>query len=325
MIYSGIAKVTNDNMIIESAIQENNAIITVWTKDMKQATGFLAYLKNLIMIAFDSTAKLEGKVEKISQKILDSHEIIDRCITLWNYCEEKWNVGDILILLKEISSKFERSFPGSSIIEKILNWIDELQNYREGANIPETNTIHLEYQALGWLTDLIKLAYSNLETYIQTFPEQQTQIQQLLELIEQYIQPIAELEEKYTQKIVQYLLIIQKETGLTIYEYSFTQSKLDADLMSGFITAIQKFGSELAEAETSITRLAYQNFEIELDDTQNLRAALILSGSPTNFVKNKLKSFVQQFELQFKDSIATFRGNVGIFRTADTLIKDIFE
>ncbi|MFX1453089.1 MAG: winged helix-turn-helix transcriptional regulator, partial [Promethearchaeota archaeon] len=71
-LYSGIAKVTADNMIIESTIKNHDAILTVWTKDLKQATGFLAYLKNLIQMAFDTASKLAGKTEKISQKILDS-------------------------------------------------------------------------------------------------------------------------------------------------------------------------------------------------------------------------------------------------------------
>ena len=94
--------------------------------------------------------------------------------------------------------------------------------------------------------------------------------------------------------------------------------------MSGFLTAIQKFGAELSDEETAITSLAYQNFQIELEDTPSIRAALILKGPPTNLILNKMKTFVQKFELQFKDAIQNFKGNVTVFNSAGTLAKDIF-
>ncbi|HUX99023.1 MAG TPA: winged helix-turn-helix transcriptional regulator [Candidatus Deferrimicrobium sp.] len=325
-IYSGIAKVTNDNMVIESKVSENTAIISVWTKDMKQATGFLAYLKNLINIAFDAAYKLAGRTEKISQKIIDANDIIQRLFTLYDYCEGKWAIGDLLSLLKELKTKIERSYPGIVIIEKIKDQIEGLEaNYREGATIPEKVSMDLELFILDWLTEMDRLACSNLEMYEQTFPEQETQIQQLSILIEEKKPAYAKLEKNYSRKIIHYLMVIDKNSGVTIFEYNFTASTMEPDLISGFLTAIRCFGTEIVDEETAITKLAYKNFEIILDEVEKITVALILKGQPRENVTKGLKQFVLEFESQYKEELINWHGNVNLFKDTVDLVKKIFE
>ncbi len=326
-LYSGIAKVTADNMIIESTIKNHDAILTVWTKDLKQATGFLAYLKNLIQMAFETASKLAGKTEKISQKILDSTEIILRFFTLFDYCDEgNWNIGDILLLMKEIKTKLDRSLPGLSIIDTLQEWINDLdKNYRTGDNLSVKNRINLEFDLLKWFSEVNRIACQNLETYQQTFPEQETQIQQLCTLVDEKNPVFDGLKKRYTKIVIQYLMIIDKSSGLTLHEYNFTESKIDPDLLGGFLTAIQSFGSELSQTETSMTKLAYKNFEIALDDAENIRAALILKGQPIDSIIKKLNVYINEFESKFKKELKTWSGNVALFKSASELVKKIFE
>lgn len=324
-LYSGIAKVTNDLMIIESKVDKKNAYLTVWTKDLKQATGFLAYLKNLINIAFETALKIEGKIEKISQKILDSNEIIQRFNSLFNYCEEQWTIGEIIILVKEIKSKMEKAFPESSIIEKLKNLIEELENiYQEETIISEKMSIEIEFKILNWLSELNQVACNNLITYEQAFPEQKTQIKQCNELIEEKYLLIELCEKKYNEKILQYLMVINKNSGLSLYEHNFKEKALNPNLVSGLLTGIQSFGSELANEETSMTRLAYKNFEIAIEERDKVRGSLILKGSPTESITKTLKLFTLKFELKFKNELENWKGNVTIFGTASELIKEIF-
>ncbi|MHA1381745.1 MAG: winged helix-turn-helix transcriptional regulator [Candidatus Helarchaeota archaeon] len=324
-IYSGIAKVTNDNMIIESKIIDNEAILTVWTKDMKQATGFLAYLKNLIQMAFETAFKVEGRTEKVSQKILDLNEIIQRFSTLFDYCEGNWNISDILIILREIKAKIDRSFPSLFIIEKINDLIEDLENnYKEGEIIPEKIAIELEFKILNWSSELNRIACNNLDTYKVTFPEQKTQIEQLCLLIDEKSSLFIELKEKYIKRTLQYLMIIDKSSGLTIYEYNFTKESIDPDLISGFLTAIQSFGSEISKEETSITKLAYKNFEIALDDGEIIRAALILKGQPIEEIIKKIKHYIYEFEMKFNKELKNWGGNIGLFKSSSILTKKIF-
>ncbi|MFX0138923.1 MAG: hypothetical protein ACFFDN_35105 [Candidatus Hodarchaeota archaeon] len=323
-VYSGVAMVTNDNILIESRIHNNNVIITIWTKDIKQATGYLAYLKNLINMAFESTLKLEGKTERLGDKILDSNEIIQKFLILYDFCENKRNVGDILILLKEIKSKIEKSFPNLALIKKIEKLIKEFEiKYGKNETIPERFCIDLEFQILKWLSEINKIAHNNLETYQQTFPEQKDQIQRLSTLIKEKNPLIAELEQKYTKNILQLLIVIEKVSGISIYRYNFTQSTINPDLIGGFLTAIQSFGSEIAGKEegASMTKLAYKNFEIALDDEKKVRAALILKGRPTEDITNRLRTYIKEFESKFKEELINWSGDTDIFKPADDLIK----
>ncbi|MHA1381818.1 MAG: hypothetical protein ACTSRG_25895 [Candidatus Helarchaeota archaeon] len=324
-IYSGIAKVTNNNLIIESKISNHIAILTVWTSNMKQATGFLAYLKNLINMAFESALKLEDKTEKISQRILDSSEIIQRLFTLFEYCEGIWTVSDILIILREIRIKINRSLPGLIIIEKIDDLIEEFQNkYREGDSISIKAPINLQFQTINWLNEINKVACNNLETFKHTFPEKNSQIQTICSIIDERAPQIDYLEEKYSSKILHYLMIFEKKSGLTIFEHNFTESSLDPDLLSGFLTAIQSFGSEISHEETSITKLVYKNFEIILDEKGKVRSALILNGSPINRISKKLNAFITKFEFRFRKIFDNWTGNVSLFQPANELVKEIF-
>ena len=328
-IHSGMAKVTNDNMIIESKISNSTALLIVWTRDMKQATGFLAYIKNIIKMSFDSHHKLEGKIEKISQKILDTDDIFNRFATLFQYCEEKenWKVGDVILLLNEIKAKLERSVPGSSIIEKIKNWIEELQTLREGDSLSVQNQMDLEYDVLKWLSETNRIGCNQLEVYQQSFPEKKLQIDNLCELTQKEDSLVQKINHIYAMNILQYLMVINKTAGLAIFQHDFSSgSEVDADLISGFLTAIQDFGMEISRGEdTLMKKLAYKNFQIELDDGEFSKTALILKGKPIDYLNKKLKFFITEFETSFKSELENFTGDIAVFDPAVDLVKKIFQ
>lgn len=325
-IYSGIAKITSDIMIIESEVNENNIILNVWTKDIQQATGFLAYLKNLIKMALENAGKIEGKTEKISEKILNSSAIFQRLILLFDYCEENWTMGEIIILMKEVKAKIESKFQSSYIAEKLGNWIDELtSNYQEKEVIPEKLTTNLEFQLMNWLAELNRIAIDNLEIFVRTFPEKDHEILQLHNLVKENAPLLIYLENKYTKRILQYLITIEKASGICLFEYSFTKSSLSTNLISGFLTAIRDFGSEISSQETAITKLAYKDFEIVLEEGEKATSALILKGSPPDNLIKKLKSFISEFEQKYKGELTNWDRQVIFKGKSDELAKKIFE
>ncbi|NHI91895.1 MAG: hypothetical protein EAX96_05290 [Candidatus Lokiarchaeota archaeon] len=328
-IHSGMAKVTNDNMIIESKITNNIAVLTVWTRDMKQATGFLAYIKNLIKMTFELHKRMEGKIEKISQTILDTDDIFNRFATLFQYCEEKdnWKVGDIILLLNEIKVKVERSVPGSSIIEKIMDWNENLQALRVGDSLSNQNQMDLEHNIINWLSETNRVGCNQLEIYRQSFPEKKDQIKNLCELTEKEDVFVQKIHHIYAINILQYLMIINRKSGLAIFQYDFTKGdEIDGDLISGFLTAIQDFGKEISRGEdTSMKKLAYKNFQIELDDGEFTKIALILKGKPIKYLNKKLKTFIREFETTFKTELQNFNGDVAVFDPAVDLVTKTFQ
>ncbi|NHI92001.1 MAG: hypothetical protein EAX96_05820, partial [Candidatus Lokiarchaeota archaeon] len=324
--FSGVAKVTDTKMIIEVSIHSQKIHLNVWTGDMKQATGFLAYIKNLIKMSLETAKNIEMKAEAISQMIFDSIEICNRIIALLDLCKKRENVGDILLIIGEIITRLTRSFPDIPFLENAGEWKQSIStNLRPGDNIPRNYSIRLQSDSLIWFQKILELAKSNSELFETTFRDHHSQILQIkskiVELAERYLWE----EKRYSMSIVKYMMIINKESGVTMYQRSFFETKLDPDLISGFLTAIQSFGLELSTEESSMKKLVYRDFQIELEDGDYVRAALIMEGEVTQFLMRSLLKFVNRFERTFAEHLENWDGRLQQFEDADKIVDEEFE
>jgi len=86
--YAGITKISNSKLVVVAKINRDEIKIATWTPSLKEATGFIAYLKNLINIALDAS-QLKVGMEKIGQKIIRLFEVSQRLITLYEFCRKK--------------------------------------------------------------------------------------------------------------------------------------------------------------------------------------------------------------------------------------------
>ncbi|MDD1776760.1 MAG: ArsR family transcriptional regulator, partial [Candidatus Helarchaeota archaeon] len=220
--FSGLAKVTSTKMMVEASIESDLLVLHVWADDMKQATGFLAYLRNLINVALDSAQKLMGRVDQLGQKILSIFEIANRIRQLDEYSENLWIISEILIILREIKSRLNRIFPDLEITDQIATWIETLEKTPNvGDSIRETDSLRLQTSLQGWLSQIIRLTKSNIANFVETFKEQEEQIKQftlLLATLEKYNQ---ELIDKVIHKILVYLIVIDKKSGLCLFNSHF--------------------------------------------------------------------------------------------------------
>ena len=57
-LYSGEVKVTGNKMVVKLSVDHQSLMLDVWADDLKQTTGFLAYLSNLINLALESSYKM---------------------------------------------------------------------------------------------------------------------------------------------------------------------------------------------------------------------------------------------------------------------------
>ncbi|MBN2153089.1 MAG: hypothetical protein JW839_16675 [Candidatus Lokiarchaeota archaeon] len=127
---------------------------------------------------------------------------------------------------------------------------------------------------------------------------------------------------------IRHLMVIHS-SGSCIFERSYSQQNLDADLVSGFLTAITSFGKEVgprgtkAQGEDEAMYFDYQNFKILIANGKYCKGAIILEGEPTENLKSNLKYFVSAFEQRY--SLESWRGNVSMFSTADDLVEASFE
>ncbi len=155
------------------------------------------------------------------------------------------------------------------------------------------------------------------------------------------------LASKFTDIVnLQHLLVIHAKTGSCLFQYSFGETTLDADLISGFLTAISAFQTEITTAPPSSEKipfadkklseepeevkeqgfeLSYANFKILLKDGEKIRTALILAAQPTESIRESLDEFVKQFEIKYEDELKDWRGAISPFHTADAIIELAFE
>jgi len=324
--FSGIAKVTGDRLLVEVSMNEENIILDVYTSDQKQATGLLAYMRNLIKISLDVSRKLLIKAEKLGAKVITAFQIAQGLFFLCDNCEIRAPICDFLLILKELIFKSAKEFPEIKFSDLIATWLEDLSKFDENVTIPESLAKTLEYEALEWLKEIEAIADNTAKIYLESFetPDESRdlKIQRGLDGIKNEIE---RKEANYSLRIAHYLLIINKLSGLCLFSYKFSPGEFDPDLLSGFLQAIQSFGTEFSASEESgMRRLSYKDFEITLEEGEYVRVALVGLGKITSYLEDRLKDFVALFVDQFRDELAHFEGRIEQFHAAEEIIKNLF-
>ncbi|GAH12110.1 unnamed protein product, partial [marine sediment metagenome] len=99
------------------------------------------------------------------------------------------------------------------------------------------------------------------------------------------------IHQEYRQKIynkymdvlnLDYFIIIEKRTGLNIYEKVLAGKDMDASLITGFLEAIRSFGIELtgANEQSQTIKLEYQQSKIIMSEFKDFRILLIMKENP---------------------------------------------
>jgi len=324
--YAGIAKVTGNRIVIviRSDRKEKINKIIVWSASLKEATGFIAYLKNLIQIALD-VAQLKVRMKKIGQKIVDTFEISKRLFPLCNFCMENRLINEILLLLKEIKLKLTKGFENLTMIDSIDKW-ETLLNTRFNDDEPldEITAAQLYYDALNWIKEIYRIADTNINTYAQTHQDDLEAISESREKLKELKNQIMAIENGYASFILKYLMIIYKLNGLVVYSQPFGGIEIDDDLISGFLTAITSFGAEISRKETSMKSIRYQDFEIEIEDGKYVRAAIVLIGKATEFLLETLQKFIMKFENFYEKDLNDWIGDTSPFESTNHMINEVF-
>ncbi|MHA1264535.1 MAG: hypothetical protein ACTSRS_04790 [Candidatus Helarchaeota archaeon] len=323
--FAGIAKVTGNKLVISTHILGNEIKLMLWTRDLKEATGFLAYIKNLIATGLQVTQKLRIHVEQIGQKILYTLEIIDRLFTLAHACERRVDVHEVLLLLKEIKLKIKKHFEKDQYIKFISKWEDELS-----VKFDETDLLE-EYIAgiflddlIKWIKDFIKLTETNLKIYSESFKENAAELTKISAKINEIQAHLRQIEENYSKSILRYLMVLNKDSGIVMYSQAFGGFEFDEDLVSGFLTAISSFGVEVSKKETIMKAIQYQDFEIIVEGGKYSRVALVLKGHMTDLLHSKLSKFIKKFEEVYRDELESWTGDVSALEDTDYLVYQIF-
>ncbi|MFO7795621.1 MAG: hypothetical protein ACQERB_01950 [Promethearchaeati archaeon] len=126
----------------------------------------------------------------------------------------------------------------------------------------------------------------------------------------QEIQEESKSEHKY-RNIFRNLMIIDKDAGLPLISYTSEEKPLDKVLISGFLTAMDNFVSEIG-GESAMKDINYKGLYVQASYGKNIKAALFLSDPADKSLKERLNYLVNYIETHYNNEIQEFR------KTGDT-------
>jgi hypothetical protein len=122
------------------------------------------------------------------------------------------------------------------------------------------------------------------------------------------------------------LLVIEKASGLSMISYSSEDYPMDKELVSGFLSAMDSFVSEIG-GTSSMNEINYKGFYVHAAYGEFVKLALFLSEPASLSLKERLIYFLNHFEEHYRDQITNFiqTGNAAVFDkgTIIDFIKEI--
>ena len=128
------------------------------------------------------------------------------------------------------------------------------------------------------------------------------------------------------------LLVLHKESGICVFD-PFAEESQDATLVAGFLQAISTFGHDLGDSHNlandsedarTLRELQYEGFRILINDSKFVRVALVLSGTPSEQLRQRLETFSGAFENRYKADFEHWEGRVDQFNSASDLVEEVF-
>ncbi|MFX1374425.1 MAG: hypothetical protein ACFFA0_01305 [Promethearchaeota archaeon] len=125
------------------------------------------------------------------------------------------------------------------------------------------------------------------------------------------------------RSIFRTLLIIDKISGLPLINYVREDLNVDKDLISGFLSAMDSFVSEISGAK-GLDEIRYKGFYIHAVYGEWVKLALFLSEPAKRGLKERLAYFLQDFEERYHEEINLFLQTSKItYFDADKIYPDI--
>lgn len=124
---------------------------------------------------------------------------------------------------------------------------------------------------------------------------------------------------------MRYLMVIHYRVGASVYSRKLGHWKMDSDMIGGFLTAMQDFSAEIKKRNVPMKRMEYKEFEILIEQGKYVFAALFIDGKETNWIRDKLRSYVKKFEKYFESNLKQWQGELRVFSNSGFLVDDVFE
>jgi hypothetical protein len=122
---------------------------------------------------------------------------------------------------------------------------------------------------------------------------------------------------------LEYVIVLDKRSGIDVYSKAFGEKEVDATLISGFLQAIQNFGSEVLgrEKDSRTFKVEYRKSIIIMAEFVNLRLIVIMKESPTKNFLYAIESLAYDIYRDFGDKFDKFNGVLVEFQGIRKLLE----
>jgi len=119
------------------------------------------------------------------------------------------------------------------------------------------------------------------------------------------------------------IIVINKKSGLNVYEQFYAGKKLDATLISGFLDAIRAFGIELTSAyeQSQSISLEYKDSKILMSEFKDFRLIFILKDRPSEEFLKSVTALSYDIDREYGELLQKFAGNLAPFAGIKGLIE----
>ncbi len=107
------------------------------------------------------------------------------------------------------------------------------------------------------------------------------------------------------REFFQSLLIVDKNSGLTLYSYSKEEAKFDDLMVSGFLSAVNSFAAELS-GTSGLEELNYKGFVIYEKVGKSIKTIAVMSKSADPSFKERLSKLTSFYETKYVQEIEHF-------------------
>ncbi len=114
---------------------------------------------------------------------------------------------------------------------------------------------------------------------------------------------------------LRHFMAVYVNRGTCVFYHPFTESRIQADLISGFISAITSVYGEIKGngVQGTLEEIHYHGLRLNSYSGKYVIGILILEGELTPLLKDRLQYFVERFEAQYQDNLRDWNGETECF------------
>ncbi|MFW9902450.1 MAG: hypothetical protein ACFFDY_14380 [Candidatus Thorarchaeota archaeon] len=122
---------------------------------------------------------------------------------------------------------------------------------------------------------------------------------------------------------IEYFLVSDKISGLSIYDQNIAGNDMEATFLSGFLQVIRTFGIELTKSrqESQTIKLEYQDSKILMSEFKDFRLVFIMKDSPSEGFIESVDLLSKEIDDQFGKNLENFDGNLAMFKDIRNILE----